>query len=85
MVAVAVLTVGWTVRASGIHYLLRTQAFRFQNDWAQLPGEWRRGDRWPSDPAALSLIRRLHEDAIGVELPNTRIGIPEWPGAIWEE
>jgi hypothetical protein len=85
LLLVSALTVGWSVRAAGVHYLLRTQAFRQQNDWVHLPGEWRREGRWPADPAAQSVIRRLRQDAVSVALPNTPIGVPEWAGGIWEE
>jgi hypothetical protein len=86
VVALAVaLSVGWSIRAAGIHYVLRTYAFRAQNDWVHLPADWRREGRWPDDPAAQRLLRRLHGDAVRFELPNTRIGVPEWPDRIWEE
>lgn len=81
----AVLTWGWSVRAAGVHYLLRTQAFRQQNDWVQLPGRWPREGRWPDDPAARALIGRLYSEAVGVELPNTRLGKPRWVERVWED
>jgi hypothetical protein len=85
VVLAAALSAGWAVRAAGVHYVLRTYAFRAQNDWVQLPIEWRREGRWPEDPAARQLLRRLHADAVSVEFPNTRVGVPQWPDRIWEE
>lgn len=83
--AAAVLATGWSVRAAGVHHVLRTQAFTHQNDWVQLPGEWRREGRWPADPAAEQLIRRLRDEAVSFELPNTRVGVPRWTDRVWEE
>ena len=79
------LSVGWTIRSAGVHYVLRSQAFRHQADWVALPGLWQRSERWPSDRAEQQLIRRLREDAVNLELPNTRIGRPEWPNSIWTD
>lgn len=85
MLAITVLATGWSVRAAGVHYLLRTQAFKHQNDWVHVPGDWRREERWPDDPAAQSLIRQLHDRAVGFELPNTRLGDSQWFSRTWED
>jgi hypothetical protein len=86
-VAVAVmlclLSIGWTIRSAGAHYLLRAQAFRHQADWAALPGIWQRNGRWPSTLAEQRLIHQLRMDAVGLVLPNTRGGDPQWPARIW--
>jgi hypothetical protein len=82
-ILLCLLSVGWTVRSTGVHYVLRSQAFRHQADWAAVPGLRQRNGQWPSDPAEQRLILRLREDAVGLELPNTRIGHPEWPNRIW--
>jgi hypothetical protein len=85
LVAVTVvLSLGWSVRAAGVHYLLRTQAFRHQNDWVHLPGEWRRDGQWPRAAATQQLVGHLHDAAISVEVPNPQIG-PRWPGRLWED
>lgn len=78
-----VLTVGWTIRSAGVHYVLRSQAIKHQADWVALPGLWQRNGQWPGDPAEQRLILRLRADAVGLVLPNTRIGHPEWPDRIW--
>jgi hypothetical protein len=82
-VLLCLLSVGWTIRSAGGHYLLRSQAFRHQADWTALPGLWQRSGRWPSDPAEQRLIHQLRGDAVELVLPNTRVGDPQWPTRIW--
>jgi hypothetical protein len=79
------LSVGWTVRSVGVHYVLRSRAFKHQADWVALPGRWQRDGRWPSDLAEQRLILQLRGDAVGLVLPNTRVGDPEWPARIWTD
>jgi len=85
IVVLGILVAGWSVRAANVHYLLRTQAFRHQNDWVQLPGNWRGTSRWPADPAGQDLIDRLRDSAIGLDIPNTLAGEPRWPEYVWED
>jgi hypothetical protein len=85
MVLLGLLAIGWSVRSSGVHYVLRTQAIKHQTDWADLPGRWRRQGEWPTDPADERLILRLRADAVGLVLPNTRLDDPEWAGRIWPD
>jgi hypothetical protein len=80
-----VLSVGWTIRSAGLHYALRSQAAKHQIDWVSLPGGWRRGGRWPSDPSEQRLIMQLRSDAVGVVLPNTRAQGPRWVDQVWVE
>jgi len=82
---VALLSIGWSVRAAGMHYLLRAQAFRHQNDWVRLPGMWQRSGRWPDDAAAQQLITTLREAAVDMDLPNPRVGERWWVARIWED
>jgi hypothetical protein len=82
---VGALATGWSVRAAGVHYVLRSQAIKHQSDWVQLLGQWDREDRWPTDSAEQQLILRLHADAVRTKLPNTRIGRPDWPNRLWIE
>ncbi len=84
-VLLCLLSVGWTVRSAGVHYVLRSQAFKHQADWAVLPGLWQRDGRWPSELTERRLIIQLRGDAIERVLPNTRIGHPEWPASIWTD
>jgi hypothetical protein len=80
-----VLATGWSVRAVGVHYVLRSQAIKHQIDWAELPDRWKRDGSWPVDPAEQQLILQLRDDAIAFTLPNTRVGRPEWPDRLWLE
>ena len=78
-----VLVIGWTVRSAGVHYLLRSQAIAHQAAWTELPYQWRRDGRWPTDPMEQQLILQLHADAVRLVLPNTRVELPQWPTRIW--
>ena len=80
---VGALATGWSVRAAGVHYVLRSQAIKHQIDWVELLGRWHREDRWPTDPIEEQLLLRLHADAVHIKLPNTRIGRPDWPNRLW--
>jgi hypothetical protein len=80
-----VLATGWSVRAAGVHYVLRSQAMNHQADWVDLPGRWKRDGAWPSDPAEQQLILQLRDDAVESRFPNTRVGGPGWPGRLWFE
>ena len=84
-VLLCALTTGWCIRAAGVHYILRSQAIKHQIDWVELPGRWRRDDRWPRDPAEDRLLLLLYSDAVRLKLPNTRSGGPAWPDRIWIE
>jgi hypothetical protein len=79
------VAIGWSVRAAGVHYVLRSQAVKHQIDWVELPGRWKRDDRWPSDPAEQRLILQLRNEAVHFTLPNTRVDSPEWPSRVWLE
>ena len=79
------LATGWSVRAAGVHYVLRSQAIKHQIDWVALVGRSHREKRPPDDPAEEQLIRRLQADGVHIKLPNTRIGRPDWPDRLWIE
>lgn len=84
-VLLGALATGWAVRAAGVHYVLRSQAFKHQIDWIELQGRWERANQWPDDPARQGLIRQLRDDAVQLALPNTRFGRPDWPNRLWLE
>ena len=84
-VLLCTLATGWSVRAAGVHFVLRSQAVKHQIDWVDLPGEWHRDNRWPSNPAQQQLILQLRDDAVQLTLPNTRAGGPWWAGRLWLE
>jgi hypothetical protein len=79
------LATGWSIRAAGVHYVLRSQAVKHQIDWVELPGRWQRDGNWPTDPDEQRLILQLRDDAMQFSLPNTRVGWPEWPDRLWLE
>jgi hypothetical protein len=76
---VLVGTTAWTIRAIGVHQVLRTQAFVQRNDWARLEDEWRRNGRWQEYEAAgaLPMIRQLRDEAIAARVVNPRFN-PGW-------
>ena len=84
-IVVVALTAGWTVRAAGMHYLLRMHAFRQQNDWVGVPFSSEANLWWPDDVAARQVVLRLHAEAVGLQVPNTRIGVPGWVDRLWED
>ena len=58
-VLLCALAIGWSVRAAGVHFVLRSQAIKHQIDWVELPGRWERDNqlaersgRAAADPAA---------------------------------
>jgi hypothetical protein len=79
------LATGWSVRAAGVHYVLRSQAIKHQIDWVALVGRWHREKPPTEDPAEEQLILRLQADGVHMKLPNTRIGRPDWPDRLWIE
>jgi hypothetical protein len=84
-VLLCALATGWSVRAAGVHYVLRSQAVKHQIDWVELPGRWQRDGSWPTNAAEQQIIWQLRSDAVQFALPNTRVGWPEWPDRLWPE
>ncbi len=85
LVLLCTLTAGWSVRMLGVHYGLRSQAIKHQVDWTDLPDERRRAGHWPTNAADQRLLLQLRDEAIAIELPNTRVGRPEWVGRLWAD
>ncbi len=83
-IVLTITSMGWTVRAAGVPYFQRAQAFKHRGDWGQLAGELRRGgpDDLPSDER--ELIDRLRDDALATAAPNPRFE-PRWARLVWEE
>jgi hypothetical protein len=79
-VLLCLLSVGWTIRSVGVHYVLRSQAFKHQADWVALRGRWQRDERWPSDLTEQRLILQLRGDAVSccrIRASDTPNGQPE--------
>jgi hypothetical protein len=84
----SVLTIGWSIRSAGLHYVLRLQATRHQADWVWLPGARQRAGQWPEDPSQQRLILDLRNDALELAVPNTRADVadgPRWVDRYWVE
>jgi hypothetical protein len=77
--------VGWSIRGAGVHYVLRSQAFKHQIDWVALTVERQGQGEWPVDGGDQAIIQRLRRDAVGLVLPNTRQSDPEWVGRVWRD
>ncbi len=72
-----VLAGAWAVRSLSVDHVLRRQAFKVRNDWADVPLQFAREERWPADPRAVALIERLRTQALDVPVPNSQL-LPEW-------
>jgi hypothetical protein len=83
-VAVLVSGTAWTIRSVGVHHVLRTQAFKHRNDWALLPGIWRRSGRWPEDPRLQAVLRQLRNQALALRTPNPGFAA-DWANDVWGE
>jgi hypothetical protein len=84
-IVLAVASMGWTVRAAGLPYYQRSQAFKHRGDWGQLAGELRRSE--PEDLRSSDerqLIDRLRDDALATAAPNPRFE-PRWAKLVWED
>jgi hypothetical protein len=79
-----IVSTGWTVRAAGVPYFQRSQAFKHRGDWGELAGERRRAGQSGPPSDADRLIERLRDDALARAVPNPRFE-PRWLKLIWEE
>jgi hypothetical protein len=72
------------VRAAGVPYFQRSQAFKQRGDWGELAGERQRaGHHGPPSDADL-LIDQLRDDALAAAVPNPRFE-PRWLRLVWED
>lgn len=71
----------WTVRSVGLHNVLRWQAFRHRKDWARLPGEWTRDERWPADARQRRLVVDLRDQALAARVGNQPV--TSWADRVW--
>jgi len=76
-VVIGLLSTGWAIRSSGVHFVVTTHAFRIRNDWARAPMALQEQGRWREDDATKALIGRLRDSALGAEVPNPQMA-PEW-------
>jgi hypothetical protein len=78
----AVASLGWTIRAAGIHYTTQSYAFRTRNDWAYQPIRWQRQGRWPSRADERQLLERLRDEALSMKVKNPSFW-PPWMEDWW--
>jgi hypothetical protein len=83
-IVLAVTSMGWTVRAAGVPYFQRSQAFKHRGDWGQLAGELRRAGHGDRSADEQHLIDRLRDDALATAAPNPRFE-PRWARLVWED
>ena len=74
---IGLVSTGWAVRSSGVHYVVSTHAFRVRNDWARAPMTLQQQGRWPADAASRAVIQRLRDSALEAEVPNPLMA-PDW-------
>jgi hypothetical protein len=73
----------WTVRAAGVHHVLRSQAFVQRNDWTRLDREWNRDGNWERYRAQEPLVRQLQREAISTRVVNPRFE-PRWMERVFD-
>jgi hypothetical protein len=79
-----VTSTAWTVRAAGVPYYQRSQAFKQRGDWGELAGERRRVGLQGPPSDADRLIERLRDEALAAAVPNPRFE-PRWLQLVWED
>jgi hypothetical protein len=82
LVALLIAAPAWALRSVGLHHILRSQAFKQRNDWAQVTSTWRSSGLWPEDPAEQQLILDLRNDALDMRVPNPGLQ-PRWADRVW--
>jgi len=73
----------WTIRAAGVHHVLRSQAFVQRNDWTRLNREWNRDGSWERYRAQEALVRELQREAIATRVVNPRFE-PRWMERVFD-
>ena len=79
-----VTSTGWTVRAAGVPYFQRSQAFKHRGDWGELAGERNRARLQGPPSEADRLIDQLRDEALAAAVPNPRFE-PRWLRLVWED
>jgi hypothetical protein len=73
----------WATRATGVHHVLRSQAFVQRNDWTRLERDWRRDGNWDRYADQETLIRELRHQAISTRVVNPRFA-PGWMERVFD-
>jgi len=83
--AITIVVVGplWTFRVAGLHFQLKTAAFKTRNEWATArpPAEQ---DDATNDPTARAITRRLRSEAVARPVTNVHF-LPHWGERYWVE
>jgi hypothetical protein len=82
LVGLLIAAPAWAVRSLGVHHVLRSQAFKHRNDWAQMPATWQRNGLWPAVARQQQLILDLKDDALDMRPPNPGLS-PRWMNRVW--
>jgi len=67
----------WSVRSMAVDHVLRLQAFRHRNDWAEVRLRMQGGMRWGTDAGSQALVEQLRSDALERSVPNPLL-MPRW-------
>jgi hypothetical protein len=73
----------WSFRTVGVHYMMQTQAFREQLEWARLDPEKLAERSYRDDAQARALAAQIRRDALDLRLPNPRL-MPGWANRWWD-
>jgi hypothetical protein len=73
----------WAIRAAGVHYVVRSQAFVQRNDWTRMEREWRKNGNWDHYASSLPLIEQLRTEAISTRVVNPQF-VPRWMERVFD-
>jgi len=79
----ATISALFAFRVAGVHYQLRSDAFKTRNDWVEVLRPDKHDD-WPRDPDELALTRRLRTEAIDRRTTSPSF-MPRWADRYWVE
>jgi hypothetical protein len=71
-----VVSIGWSIRAAGLTYLIRDAAFEIRNDWAMGSERLERAGHAPSDEDGRALVRSMRQHALSRPAPNPWLAQP---------
>lgn len=73
----------WAVRAAGVHYVMRLQAFEHRTDWTRIERRWRQDGNWKQYETSIPLIRELREEVVAMPVPNPHFA-PRWMERVFD-
>lgn len=82
--AVLLISTGWAVRAAGVPYYLRSQAFKQRTDWALLAYTSADTIHSLQNAGERRLLERMRADALNTPIPNPHFE-RTWERLIWED